>query len=132
MKKFCRFAAALVLPAIVLVLFPGSGATQQAADPNLTPRISPPDVPNSAVTMLDVPRGLLPSVEAATPDGGTPAGPIVAIATMPAPSKSFDIRITLTNLSRFSTLGDQGIKAAIVDCFQAFDGQGLTIESVFD
>ena len=64
-------------------------------------------------------------------DGST--GPTAAVATLPVPATSFDIRVTLTDLSRSSTLAlaDQAIRAVIVDCHQAFGGRGLTIDGVF-
>lgn len=111
--------------------------TEQATDKNLDPNASPPDVPNSAVTTHEVPDSLLPTApdedptEAGTRAGSRP-GPVIAVATMPAPSNSFDITVTLTNLSRFSTLGDQDIRAVIIDCHRALQRRSLTIDSVFD
>jgi hypothetical protein len=98
------------------------------SDKNRDRAASPADVAKSAVTTLEVPQRLLPPSGTALEDAG--AGPTIAIATMPAPVTSFDIRVTLTNLSRNSTVGDRQIRALILDCHRALDEKSLTIDAV--
>ncbi len=59
------------------------------------------------------------------------AGPIIAVASLPAPSNSFDIRLTVTNSSGVSSLGARDIQAVQVDCFGALNGDSFTIDDVF-
>jgi hypothetical protein len=81
------------------------------------------------VTTADVPLGLLPADKMATEHSG--GGPTIALATMPAPPTSTNIRVTVTNLSRNSTVGDRQIRAVIIDCHRALDKRSLTIDAVF-
>jgi hypothetical protein len=110
-----------------------AGATELpnvSSDRNRGRAGSPPDIPNSAVTTAEVPYNLLPQGGIAAE--ATASGPTIAIATMPAPASSFDVRVTLTNLSRSSTLGDRNIRAVILDCHRALDERALTIDAVFN
>jgi hypothetical protein len=69
------------------------------------------------------------AVEPAAVEPG--AVPTIAVASLPAPSSSTDIRLTVTNKSSASTIGARDIQAVIVDCFGALNGDALTIDDVF-
>ncbi len=110
---------------------PQNQTPAQGQDANRDPTASPADVPDSAVTTVEVPAQLLPASPSAADAGASVSGPVIAIATMPAPASSFDITVTLTNLSRSFVHGDQMIRAVTLDCHRALNRQALTIESVF-
>jgi hypothetical protein len=107
------------------------GLSVQGLDANRNAGASTPDVPNSTITLLEVPANLRPADPDPDGDDRAPRGrPVVAIATMPAPANSFDITVTLTNLAQNAITGGQGLRAVTLDCHRALRRQSLTIEEV--
>jgi hypothetical protein len=88
---------------------------------------STPDDPNVSAghTAVLAPEPALPP---SSPGGGR----TIATVLMPAPSTSTESDFTVVNLSSLSTVGAQNLTVLIVDCFDAFQNNSLTIDSVFD